>query len=120
VTLSRLVGERVLWQDRVMPRAHHDLGGAPGAGPIDRTDHQLEDWEILADALNQALAARKIRKVDELRRTIEEIDASSYRKLSYYERWSVSAEKILIEKGLLTKQEIDDKLAEIEKRWGEP
>jgi hypothetical protein len=35
-----------------MAERHHDLGGTP-AGPIDRSEHQLEDWEILADAVNQ-------------------------------------------------------------------
>ena len=38
-----------------MARGHHDIGGLPGAGPIDQTEHQLADWEILADAVNQAL-----------------------------------------------------------------
>ena len=39
-----------------MTRGHHDVGGLPGAGKIDQTEHQLSDWEILADAVNQALA----------------------------------------------------------------
>ena len=39
-----------------MARGHHDIGGLPGAGPIDQSEHQLSDWEILADAVNQAPA----------------------------------------------------------------
>ena len=42
----------------IMARGHHDIGGLPGAGPIDQSEHQLSDWEILADAVNQALGAR--------------------------------------------------------------
>jgi hypothetical protein len=50
-----------------MPRRHHDVGGEPGAGPIDQTEHQLSDWEILADAINQALGVKGIRRTDEMR-----------------------------------------------------
>jgi Nitrile hydratase beta subunit len=40
--------------------------------------------------------------------------------MTYYERWIASIEAILVEKGILTKKEIDEKLAVFEKRWGEP
>lgn len=103
-----------------MPRGHHDIGGTPGAGPIDRSEHQLSDWEILADPVNQALGAKGIRRTDESRRAREQMDAEVYRSLSYYERWIVSLEMILTEKKILTKEEIDGKLAEFEKKWGEP
>jgi hypothetical protein len=103
-----------------MPRGHHDIGGLPGAGPIDRADHDLADWEILADAINQALGAKGIRRTDELRRAREEMDSDAYRTLSYYERWIASMETILVEKKILTREEIDRKLAEFEQKWGEP
>jgi len=103
-----------------MPRGHHDVGGLPGAGPIDQTDHPLSDWEILADAVNQALGARGVKRTDELRRAREEMDSEAYKDLSYYERWIASIETILIEKKILTKEEIDRKLAEFESKWGEP
>ena len=102
-----------------MARRHHDMGGQP-AGPIDRSEHHLADWEILADAINQALAAKGIRRTDETRRVVEDLDAELYRSLSYYERWIVSMEKILTEKKILTAKEIDQKVAEFEKQWGEP
>jgi hypothetical protein len=103
-----------------MARGHHDIGGLPGAGPIDKSEHQLSDWEILADALNQALGAKGVRRTDELRRVREEMDAEEYRRMSYYERWIASMETILIEKKILTREEIDRKVAEFEKKWGEP
>ena len=102
-----------------MERRHHDMGGMP-AGPIDQSEHQLADWEILADAINQTLATKGIRRTDETRRVVEDLDEEQYRSLSYYERWIVSIEKILTEKKILTGEEIDQKLAEFEKRWGEP
>lgn len=99
---------------------HHDMGGQPEAGPIDRSQHQLDDWEIMADALNQALGAKGIRRTDELRRAREDMDSKEYLSLSYYERWIASLETILVEKGLLTRAEIDEKVAGLEKEWGEP
>jgi hypothetical protein len=48
------------------------------------------------------------------------MDSSAYRDMTYYERWIASMEAILIEKNILTKEEIDRKLAEFEARWGEP
>jgi hypothetical protein len=104
-----------------MPRGHHDIGGTTrDGGPINRGDHQLEDWEIVADAVNQALGARGIKRTDELRRAREQMDSELYRSLSYYERWIASMESILIEKKILTQEEIDRKVAEFEKKWGEP
>src|SRR6266850_6848240 len=103
-----------------MPRGHHDVGGLLGAGSIDQTDHQLSDWEVLADAVNQALGARGIKRTDEMRRAREEMDSETYRDLTYYERWIASIEAILIEKKILTKDEIDRRLGEFKKEWGEP
>jgi hypothetical protein len=103
-----------------MARGHHDIGGLPGAGAIDQSQHELSDWEIMADAINQALGAKGIRRTDELRRVREEMDTEAYRDMSYYERWIASTETILIEKQILTREEIDRKLAEFEKKWGEP
>ena len=102
-----------------MPRAH-DLGGRPDAGPIDRSEHQLADWEVLADGLSMTLAAVGIRTTDEHRRAREDMPPELYPQISYYERWIYAVEEILIEKGILARDEIDRKVAELEARWGEP
>ena len=103
-----------------MQRGHHDIGGLPGAGPIDKSQHELADWEILADAVNQALGAKGVKRTDEMRRAREEMDSEAYRKMNYYERWIASIETILIEKGILKKDEVDNKVVEFQKKWGEP
>jgi nitrile hydratase subunit beta len=103
-----------------MQRGHHDIGGLPGAGPIDKSQHELADWEILADAVNQALGAKGVKRTDEMRRAREEMDSEAYRKMNYYERWIASIETILIEKGILKKDEIDNKVVEFQKKWGDP
>jgi Nitrile hydratase beta subunit len=93
------------------------MGGSPG-GPIDRDQHEVEDWERLADAINSALGARGLQTTDELRRAIESLE--NYRDLSYYERWTAATERLLVEKNILTREEIDERVAEIERRWSRP
>jgi Nitrile hydratase beta subunit len=93
------------------------MGGAPG-GPIDRGQHEVEDWERLADAINGALGAKGLQSTDELRRSIEGLE--EYRDLSYYERWVAATEKLLVEKGVLSSDEIDERAVEIERRWNGP
>jgi nitrile hydratase beta subunit-like protein len=92
----------------------HDIGGSPG-GSIDRDQHEVEDWERLADAINGSLGAKGFQSTDELRRAIESLEG--YRDLSYYERWVAATEKLLVEKGVLTSDEIDERAAEIRRRW---
>ena len=96
----------------------HDLGGSPDAGPIDKSQHETEDWERLADAVTVALDDKGLKTTDELRRAIESLEPERYRKLGYYERWIAATELLLVEKGLLTREEIDAKAAELEGSWG--
>ena len=93
-----------------MERAVHDTGGRPRTEPIDRTEHELEDWELLADALVNALGRVGVMNVDELRRGIESMPPDEYERASYYERWLYSAETILTEKGVLEPGELDRRL----------
>jgi nitrile hydratase len=88
-------------------RAVHDRGGWPTDAPIDRTEHELDDWELLTDALVHALGARGLMNVDELRRGIESMPAPEYERASYYERWLFSVETILGEKRVLAPGELD-------------
>jgi hypothetical protein len=94
----------------------HDMGGRREEfGPIDRSDHQVEDWERVADAVNIVLNAKGHKTTDEMRRAIESLDG--YREMGYYERWAAAAELLVVEKGLLTKEEIDARAAELQQRW---
>jgi len=92
-------------------RGVHDRGGVPTDEPIDRSEHALEDWEVLTDALVGALTRRGLMNVDELRRGIESMPADEYVRASYYERWLFSMESILTEKGVLAAGELDRRAA---------
>ncbi len=96
----------------------HDMGGRPNQEPIETREHALADWEVLSDAVAQALGARGIRTTDESRRAMEDMPAEEYLTLSYYERWARGTEDLLVEKGILTRAEIDQKMAELEETWG--
>ncbi len=88
----------------------HDRGGWPTDAPIDRSEHELADWEVLMDALVGTLSARGVMNVDELRRGIESMEPEAYESAAYYERWLFSVETILTEKGVLAPGEIDEKI----------
>jgi hypothetical protein len=90
----------------------HDRGGWPGAGPIERKEHEYTMWEKRTDAIRGVLGAKQIIRTDELRRAVESIEPAQYEQLSYYERWIVAIEALLVEKGLLTRAEIDRKMDE--------
>ena len=94
----------------------HDLGGSPG-GPIDKSQHETEDWERLADAVTVVLDKKGIKTTDEHRRAIESLD--NYRELGYYERWIAATEILLLEKGILTREEIEARAEELGESWGE-
>ena len=100
-----------------MPEVH-DRGGIPSDEPIDRSEHEWSDWEHLTNALVGVLRYRDIMSVDELRRGIESIPPELYESYSYYERWSASLETLIVEKEILTTEEIDAKVKELDTRWG--
>ncbi len=95
----------------------HDRAGMP-AGPIDSSEHDLDDWERRADALSYLLGRRGIRNTDESRRTMEGMSNEHYESAKYYERWLYSVEHLLVEKGILSKEEIDQRMQELDGRFG--
>lgn len=99
-------------------RRHHDMGGLP-AGPVERSEHDYAPWEKRVDAILRLLTDQKrhLMTVDELRRGIEELGPGAYDELSYYERWIASIGENLLEKGVLTVDELGRKMAEVEARW---
>ena len=93
----------------------HDRGGWPDARPVERAEHDYAMWEKRTDALLRILTRdRHIIRVDELRRDIESIPPQDYETMSYYERWITAIETLIIEKGLLTRDEIDRRVETIE------
>ncbi|MGQ0665134.1 MAG: nitrile hydratase [Pseudomonadota bacterium] len=96
-------------------RAMHDLAGAEPhlSRPIDRSEHELTQFDRHVDALLYLLSRPSCRliRVDELRRAIESLPPDRYHALSYYERWLQAIHDLLIEKRVLARDEVARKIA---------
>ena len=103
----------------MLERSYHDMGGQP-AGRIERTEHDYADWERRIDAMAVLLwgikGGRKVMSVDEHRKNIEALPPQAYDRLSYYEKWIASLTQCLIQRGVITTEELGRKMEEVEKR----
>ena len=103
----------------MIERGHHDMGGLP-AGRVERTEHDYADWERRVDALMVLLSGirggNKLMTVDELRKNIEAIGPDAYEKMSYYERWVTSITQTMIQRGVITTEELGRKMQEVQNR----
>ncbi|WP_426955594.1 nitrile hydratase [Muricoccus radiodurans] len=88
--------------------ATHDMGGAPRfrCTAVERDEAPPDDFGKRVDALRQLLAQKKLMTVDELRRGIEAIPESEYLDLTYYERWLRSITTLMLEKGVVTQEDL--------------
>ena len=92
--------------------------GGLDAGPVERSEHDYAPWEKRVDAILRLLSSprRGVLQIDELRRAIEDLGPGAYDELSYYERWIAAIANLLIEKGVLSIDELGRKMAEVEAR----
>jgi hypothetical protein len=98
-------------------RAVHDVGGLE-LGPIDREEHDLALWEKRTDAMLILLRdnKRRVLSVDSHRRTIEDYGQQAYDRTTYYEKWIRAIRNLLVEQGVLTREEIEARMAQIRAR----
>jgi hypothetical protein len=100
-------------------RGHHDMGGLP-AGRVEPTEHDYAQWERRVDALMMILSGirggQRRMTVDELRKNIESLPPEAYEKMSYYERWVTSITQTMIQRGVITTDELGRKMEEVRKR----
>jgi nitrile hydratase subunit beta len=100
-----------------MARGVHDLGGQP-AGPIDRHEHEPSFWDRRVDALQQLMSdpRRRFWRADEFRLAVESLEPADYRRLRYYERWISAVSRLLLEKGILTEEELRSRIETLRKK----
>jgi hypothetical protein len=96
-------------------RSHHDMGGLP-AGRVEATEHDYALWEKRVDALQVLLSDSGRMTVDELRKNIEALGPEAYDRMTYYERWIHSISQTLIQRGVITIDELGRKMAQVEAR----
>jgi hypothetical protein len=102
------------------PRGHHDMGGLP-AGAVEPSEHDYALWEKRVDALMVLLSHkdRRLLTVDELRRNIESLGPEAYDTMSYYERWIYAITQTLLQRGVITVDELGRKIEAIRAREGQ-
>jgi nitrile hydratase len=88
----------------------HDLGGRQGFGPV-RFTHDAQafhsKWEVRVNALYGHAVRRGIFNMDEYRHAIERMEPRHYLTASYYERSLTSLATLCVEKGLVTREELE-------------
>jgi hypothetical protein len=100
-------------------RGYHDIGGLDD-GPIVQSEHVLEPWEKRVDAMRALLGdnKRQILKADGLRNAVETMGEDLYLELSYYERWMAAIIKVLVERGVLDRETIDQRIEQVARDLG--
>lgn len=89
----------------------HDLGGMHGLGPIDPEPEAVEpvfhhEWEKRVFALTLASSALGRWSIDMGRHARERQHPADYLRNSYYENWLAGLEKLLVERGVVSAEEL--------------
>jgi hypothetical protein len=92
--------------------------GGLAAGEVRRSQHDFAPWEKRVDALMMLLGhkSRQLLRVDELRRNIEDLGADAYDRMGYYERWIWAITQTMIQRGVVTLDELGRKMEEVKSR----
>jgi len=97
----------------MIERSHHDMGGRK-AGKVKPTEHDYAEWERRVDAMAVLLGKRAT--VDERRKNIEALPPEAYDRMAYYEKWIISLTQTLIQRGVITTEELGRKMEEVKAR----
>jgi len=87
----------------------HDMGGMHGFGPVapERDEPVFHgDWEARVLALNRAMGYARLWNIDQSRAAIEVLPPDVYLTRSYYAKWLLRLEQLLIERGLVGADEM--------------
>jgi nitrile hydratase len=87
----------------------NDVGGLHGFPPVEQELDEPPfhaDWEAHVFAISRALIGQGVYNLDEFRDAIERMPPEEYLAASYYERWFHAITRLLVEKGVLTAQEV--------------
>ena len=80
--------------------------GVPAGGAGGRRPAFHADWEAHVFALNRALIGRGVYNLDEFRDAVERMPPAEYLAASYYEKWFRAVTTLLVEKGVLSEEEM--------------
>lgn len=92
----------------------NDVGGLEGLGAVKAsTDHEPfhADWEARMFALTSALLTDGVYTLDAFRDAIERIPPREYLTATYYERWFIAVTTLLVEHGVIEREDLERVLA---------
>ncbi len=96
----------------------HDLGGMHGLGPIDpERDEPVfhAEWEKRAFAMTVACGFGGLWNIDMARYARESLHPALYLESTYYEKWLLGLERLLVERGVLDAAEIEARMRKLAK-----
>ena len=88
----------------------HDMGGMDGFGKVEPEPNEPvfhHRWEGRVLAMTRALGSLRAWRIDTSRYVIELLSPSVYLASSYYERWFLRNQNLLIERGLIDVDEVE-------------
>ena len=88
----------------------HDMGGMHGFGKVEAEPDEPvfhADWEGRTLALNRAMGYTGVWTIDQTRAGIEELPPEVYLTSSYYKKWAVRLENLVVALGLASAEEIE-------------
>jgi nitrile hydratase len=88
----------------------HDMGGMHGFGKVESEANEPvfhAPWEARCLALNRAMGYTGVWTIDETRAGIERLPPDLYLSSSYYKKWAVRLENLVVEIGLADADEIE-------------
>jgi nitrile hydratase subunit beta len=90
----------------------HDMGGRQGFGRVRYTLNAQafhDKWEVRVNALYAFAVRSGIFNMDEYRHAIERMEPRHYLSASYYERSLTSLATLCVEKGVVTREELEQR-----------
>ena len=86
----------------------HDLGGKHGFGPIDQSQEEnfIHQWEETVFGLTLTCGMLGQWNLDQSRSARENTDPAEYLSSTYYEHWLHGLELLLLQKGMITEEEL--------------
>src|SRR4028119_655451 len=95
----------------------NDIGGTICDEKVNIIERPMLPWEKRCHALLDVLDYHKIVNTEEKRRGTENLGTELAGKLTYYEKWIVSASNCLLQKGILRPNDIARKTKEVSERY---
>ncbi|WP_413741165.1 nitrile hydratase subunit beta [Sodalis sp. RH15] len=93
----------------------HDMGGLHGFGTVEvEFDEPVfhSEWESRVFCITQVLDTLEIWNLDEHRHEIERMNPVDYLAAGYYGRWLFAMEQLLDRKGIVSREEMERRIAE--------